>query len=119
MPGLLPRRDRLRSIGIPVRYVRDICGRCRRLAGRVRSAPTSPTLGVAVYCGPQVGWLDIDPTNDCLCGTDHIPIAFGRDYNDVVPLRGVFVVGGEHQFKVSVDVSPIDDGENGEAAEHN
>jgi transglutaminase-like putative cysteine protease len=64
---------------------------------------------LAAYCGPEVGWIDIDPTNDCLCGTDHIPIAFGRDYNDVVPLRGVFLGGGEHQLKVSVDVCPVDD----------
>jgi transglutaminase-like putative cysteine protease len=104
----------LRSLGIPSRYV----------SGYLRTAPAAgqPRLvgadqshaWVAAYCGPQIGWVDLDPTNDCLCSTDHIPIAFGRDYNDVVPLRGVFLGGGEHLLKVSVDVAPIDEGESAE-----
>jgi len=108
----------LRSIGIPVRYV---SGYLRTLppAGRPRLVGADQSHAwVAVFCGPEIGWLDVDPTNDCLCGSDHIPIAFGRDYNDVVPLRGVFLGGGEHQLRVSVDVSPIDDSENGDIAAH-
>jgi transglutaminase-like putative cysteine protease len=53
--------------------------------------------------------VDVDPTNDALCSTDHIPIARGRDYGDVVPIKGVFLGGGEHQLTVSVDVAPLDE----------
>lgn len=107
----------LRSLGIPARYV----------SGYLRTVPPpgQPRLvgadqshaWVAAYCGPELGWVDVDPTNDCLCCTDHIPIAWGRDYNDVVPLRGVFLGGGDHQLKVSVDVSPVDDASHGSAPE--
>ena len=99
----------LRSLGIPARYV---SGYLRTVppAGRPRLIGADQSHAwLAAYCGPDVGWIDIDPTNDCLCSTDHIPIAFGRDYNDVVPLRGVFLGGGEHQLKVSVDVCPVDE----------
>ena len=97
--GLLDRRRR--SAGPPA---------CHQPAGRPRLIGADQSHAwLAAYCGPEIGWLDVDPTNDCLCSTDHIPIAFGRDYNDVVPLRGVFLGGGEHQLKVSVDVCPVDD----------
>jgi transglutaminase-like putative cysteine protease len=98
----------LRSIGIPARYVSGYL--------RTYPPPGKPRLvgadqshaWVAAYCGPELGWVEIDPTNNCVCGTDHIPIAWGRDYGDVVPMRGVFLGGGSHQLKVSVDVQPIE-----------
>ena len=98
----------LRSLGIPSRYV---SGYLRTVA-----PPGQPSLigadqshaWVGVYCGADLGWVDVDPTNNCLCTTDHITVAWGRDYGDVVPLRGVFLGGGEHQLKVAVDVTPID-----------
>ncbi len=62
----------------------------------------------SLYCGPETGWIDFDPTNNCICNKDHIPIAWGRDYQDVVPVRGVFLGGGNHTLKVSVDVMPIE-----------
>ncbi len=97
----------LRSIGIPARYV----------SGYLRTIPPpgKPRLvGVdqshawlSVYCGDTLGWIDIDPTNNSVCQSDHVPIAWGRDYHDVVPLRGVFLGGGTHTLSVSVDVSPV------------
>ena len=36
--------------------------------------------------------------------TDHITVAWGRDYNDVCPIRGVILGGGTHLMSVSVDV---------------
>ena len=97
----------LRSIGLPSRYV----------SGYLRTipAPGKPRLVGAdqshawggVYCGPELEWIDFDPTNNCVCGGDHITIAWGRDYGDVVPIKGVFLGGGEHKLHVSVDVSPI------------
>jgi len=59
-----------------------------------------------VYTGASTGWLDLDPTNNMVAGTDHIPIAIGRDYADVAPIRGTFLGGGESLLTVSVDVEP-------------
>ena len=98
----------LRSLGLPARYV----------SGYVRTIPPAgqPRLvgadashaWVSVYCGPN-GWVDFDPTNDLVPSTDHITIGWGRDYNDVTPVRGLFVGGGHHELQVSVDVAPIDE----------
>jgi transglutaminase-like putative cysteine protease len=97
----------LRSIGLPARYV---SGYLRTIppAGkpRLQGADQSHAWG-AVYCGPELDWIDFDPTNNCAAGNDHIPIAWGRDYGDVVPIKGVFLGGGEHTLQVSVDVCPI------------
>ena len=98
------------------------CFRSRGLAARYVSGylRTSPPPGkprlvgadashawVSVYLGPNLGWKDLDPTNNIFCGDDHIPVAWGRDYRDVVPVRGVFLGGGKHQLDVSVDVTPL------------
>lgn len=100
----------MRSIGLSARYV----------SGYLRTIPPKgkPRLigadqshaWVSVYTGATEigggGWLDLDPTNSIACNTDHIPIAVGRDYNDVAPIRGAFLGGGESQLFVSVDVAP-------------
>ena len=99
----------LRSLGVPARYVSGYL--------RTVSQPGQPALlgadqshaWVSVYCGRQVGWIDLDPTNNKICDNDHIPIAWGRDFGDVIPVRGVFLGGGEHAISVSVDVQPIED----------
>ena len=52
---------------------------------------------VSVYC-PPLGWVDFDPTNDCLVGEDHVTLAWGRDFGDVSPLRGMIVGGGRHKL---------------------
>ena len=100
----------LRSFGLPARYV---SGYLRTLPppGKERLIGADQTHAwVSVYCGSQIGWVDFDPTNDCVCATDHIPIAVGRDYSDVVPIRGVFLGGGDPILSVSVDVAPVDEG---------
>lgn len=53
---------------------------------------------------PNTGWLDYDPTNNQMPMDRHITVAWGRDYTDVTPLKGVIFGGGEHELKVSVDV---------------
>lgn len=96
----------LRSVGLPARYV---SGYLRTIPppGKERLVGADQSHAwVSVYCGTQLGWVDFDPTNDCLCKTDHVPIAVGRDYTDVVPIKGVFLGGGEPTLTVSVDVAP-------------
>lgn len=98
----------LRSLGLPARYV---SGYLRTLPppGKPRLVGADQSHAwISVYCGPDLGWIDFDPTNSCLCQTDHVPIAWGRDYGDVVPFRGVFLGGGSHELHVSVDVCPLD-----------
>jgi transglutaminase-like putative cysteine protease len=98
----------LRSLGLPARYVSGYLRTIppqgqQRLVGADQSHAWT-----SVYCGEQLGWVDVDPTNNCICGTDHIPIAWGRDYSDVVPVRGAFLGGGDSRISVSVDVIPYE-----------
>ena len=93
----------LRSRGLAARYV----------SGYLRTTPPgsdASLLGadashawVSVFC-PPFGWIDLDPTNDVRVGSDHIVIAWGRDFGDVSPLRGVIVGGGRHRLSVRVSV---------------
>ncbi|MEM8628343.1 MAG: transglutaminase family protein, partial [Pseudomonadota bacterium] len=55
---------------------------------------------------PETGWVDFDPTNNLMNSTDHITIAFGRDYDDISPISGVLLGGGDHGVSVAVDVIP-------------
>ena len=57
---------------------------------------------------PGYGWVDLDPTNDQLPITRHITVAWGRDYRDVAPVRGVVIgpVAGQ-TLEVSVDVRRV------------
>ncbi len=97
----------LRSLGLCARYVSGYL-RTHPPVGQPRLVGADQSHAwVSVYCGQQLGWVDLDPTNNQLCHIDHIPIAWGRDYNDVVPVRGVFLGGGQHSITVSVDVAPI------------
>jgi len=97
----------LRSIGIPARYVSGYL-RTEPPEGRERLIGADQSHAwLSVYAGETIGWVDIDPTNDCVCSTDHISVATGRDYSDVVPVRGIFLGGGDTSQAVSVDVAPI------------
>ncbi|MFY9476921.1 MAG: transglutaminase family protein [Aquabacterium sp.] len=67
---------------------------------------------VSVWCpglnAPRAGeWLGLDPTNDCLPGLNHVRVAYGRDFGDVTPLRGVIRGGGEHTLSVRVTTLPL------------
>ena len=58
---------------------------------------------------PDVGWLDFDPTNNQIPMEQHITTAWGRDYSDITPLKGVIYGGGpSHETDVSVDVSRLE-----------
>jgi transglutaminase-like putative cysteine protease len=88
----------LRSRGLAARYV---SGYVRSLVGSAASH-----AWVAVYA-PPFGWLDLDPTNDTMVGTDHIAVAWGRDFGDVSPLRGIILGGGSHRLSVDVRVERL------------
>jgi transglutaminase-like putative cysteine protease len=60
---------------------------------------------MSVWCGDA--WLDLDPTNNQIVTSDHVTLAWGRDYGDVSPVRGVLFGGGPHDLSVMVDVVPV------------
>jgi transglutaminase-like putative cysteine protease len=98
----------LRSLGLAARYVSGYL--------MTDPPPGQPKLvgadashaWVSVFC-PAVGWLDLDPTNDLAPSGRHVVLAWGRDYGDVPPIRGLVLGGGCHRINVAVDVAPIAD----------
>jgi transglutaminase-like putative cysteine protease len=107
----------LRSRGLAARYVSGYL-RTQPAASSTATHESPAPLGtgyvgsgashawVAVYSTP-FGWIELDPTNDCRVGTDHVAIAWGRDFGDVSPVRGVILGGGTHQLEVKVKVAPL------------
>lgn len=99
----------LRGLGLPATYV---SGYIRTVppegAPRLEGADASHAW-VGVWCGPQFGWIGLDPTNDITVGDDHIVLAVGRDYADIAPTAGVFVGSGSHALQVGVDMRPAAD----------
>ncbi|PWU05378.1 MAG: transglutaminase [Terriglobia bacterium] len=89
----------LRSLGFAARYVSGYL-RSPDLVGSQASH-----AWVAVFC-PGFGWLGLDPTNDQLPDGNHITLAYGRDYSDVAPVKGVTLGGGEQVIDVEVLVEP-------------
>jgi transglutaminase-like putative cysteine protease len=61
---------------------------------------------VAAWCGERGGWVHLDPTNDLVAHEDHVAVAWGRDFSDVSPLRGVILGGGRHVYSVAVTLVP-------------
>ncbi|WP_066553550.1 transglutaminase family protein [Croceicoccus bisphenolivorans] len=95
----------LRGNGIPASY---ISGYLRTLPppGQERLVGADAMHAwVAVWCGPQIGWIGLDPTNDCLARESHVVVAMGRDYADVAPIDGVFTGSGFQTMAFSVDVA--------------
>lgn len=96
----------LRSLGFAARYVSGYLqttpppGKPRMVGADVSHA------WLSVYAGP-LGWIDLDPTNNRLVGTDHFTLAWGRDYSDVAPVKGVYIGGSSPQLAVTVDVTPL------------
>ncbi|MCV6625443.1 MAG: transglutaminase family protein [Cellvibrionaceae bacterium] len=98
----------LRAMGYPARYV---SGYIETLAppGKEKLQGTDASHAwVAVY-SPAEGWVEFDPTNNTLANEQHIITAWGRDFHDVTPLKGIVYGGGkEPRLKVAVDVRRLD-----------
>ena len=96
----------LRSLGLAARYVSGyLLSRPPPGKPRLIGADASHAW-IAAYV-PDLGWVDFDPTNDLIPGDEHITVAYGRDFADVTPLKGVILGGGRHKVAVSVDVEAI------------
>jgi transglutaminase-like putative cysteine protease len=115
----------LRALGLPGRYVSGYLhtGRGENSEKKVETAaeetPEAETAAaalvgadashawVSVWCG-DAGWIDVDPTNDLVTSDQHLTLAWGRDYADVAPIKGVILGGGEHTVEVAVEVEVVD-----------
>ena len=101
----------LRSLGLAARYVSGyLCNLGPPPTGETGSAVEQGMVGADashawLSCwGGEAGWLDVDPTNRCVVGGLHVTVAWGRDYGDVCPIKGVYVGGGHHSMEVAVRV---------------
>ena len=99
----------LRSVGIPAGYVSGFL-RTRPPEGRPRlSGADAMHAWVRAWCGPALGWVEYDPTNAVDAGEDHVVVAYGRDYSDVSPVKGVLKSATAQESRQAVDVIPLDD----------
>lgn len=103
----------LRAVGLPARYVSgyletDPPPGHPRLAG---ADATHAWVSVLLPADRGAdGWVDLDPTNDQLVDDRYVTTAWGRDYTDVPPLKGViFSQARTHELRVSVDVQNVGD----------
>lgn len=97
----------LRSLGIPAAYV---SGFLRTLPppGKERlEGADAMHAWVRVWCGEALGYIELDPTNNLPAGSDHIVVAYGRDYSDIAPVVGVIKGYGNQKAAQAVDVIPV------------
>jgi len=92
----------LRSLRLAARYV---SGYLRSGANFQGAQASHAWVGAFV---PQLGWLDFDPTNDVMPSDGHITLAWGRDYSDVTPVKGITLGGGGQVVDVEVFVKPCE-----------
>lgn len=98
----------LRSLGLPARYVSGYL-LTEPPPGQKRLVGADASHAWVAAFSPEAGWIDFDPTNNVIPGIGHVTLAWGRDYGDVCPIKGVVVGGGQHRMRVAVDVAPIPD----------
>jgi transglutaminase-like putative cysteine protease len=97
----------LRAMGFPAKY---ISGYIETLPapGKIKLVGTDASHAWISVFSPTDGWIEFDPTNNCVAAEQHIITAWGRDFFDVTPLRGIIFGGGEKPIlNISVDVARI------------
>jgi transglutaminase-like putative cysteine protease len=94
----------LRSLGLAARYV---SGYMETLPppGKPKLVGADASHAWLSLFVPGIGWVDLDPTNNLIPSERHITLAWGRDYGDVTPVKGVVMGGGVHTLSVMVDVA--------------
>jgi transglutaminase-like putative cysteine protease len=95
-----------RSIGVPARYVSGYL-MTRPPPGQIKLKGADASHAWFSVWSPGTGWIDFDPTNGVVPAGEHITVAYGRDYEDISPISGVLLGGGEQTMTVAVDVEAI------------
>ena len=96
----------LRAVGLAARYVSGYL-ETTPPPGKPKLIGADASHAWLSLFVPEIGWVDMDPTNNLIPGEKHITIAWGRDYGDVTPVKGVVMGGGTHTLSVVVDVVRI------------
>ncbi len=97
----------LRTQGFAARYVSGYLETIPPVGQKKLVGADASHAWLSVFV-PGEGWYDFDPTNNQIAKEQHITTAWGRDYSDVTPLKGVIFGGGKTQtLEVSVDVSRV------------
>lgn len=94
----------VRSMGLPCRYVSGYL-RTFHDPGQQLIGADATHAWASVY-SESLGWVDFDPTNNQIPSEQHITIAWGRDFGDVSPVKGLILGGGDHAVEVRVTVTP-------------
>jgi transglutaminase-like putative cysteine protease len=97
----------LRNMGLPARYVSGYIETLPPPGKEKLVGSDASHAWVAVYF-PQIGWVEFDPTNNLLPSYKHITVAFGRDYFDVAPVKGIIFSSGGQTISVKVDVNRVE-----------
>ncbi|HEY2134157.1 MAG TPA: transglutaminase family protein [Acetobacteraceae bacterium] len=97
----------LRALGLPARYVSGYLRTKPPPGTTVRRGVDQSHAWVGAWLGPAHGWVDLDPTNDLVVRDEHVVLAWGRDYGDISPVRGLILGGGKHSVTVGVDLEPV------------
>ncbi len=97
----------VRSLGLAARYV---SGYLETLPppGQVKLRGVDASHAWFSIYVPEQGWIDFDPTNNQIPAHQYITTAWGRDYGDVTPLKGIVFGGGTHTLMVAVDVERLE-----------
>jgi transglutaminase-like putative cysteine protease len=98
----------LRGLGLPARYVSGYLHTHRGEDGSEVPGADASHAWVSAWCGEALGWIEIDPTNDLMVADEHVVVAYGRDFSDATPLRGVILGGGSHTLSVAVAVTALE-----------
>ena len=99
----------LRSLGLAARYVSGYLYSNSPSGDHIPPTSEASHAWVSVYLPEFSTWVDVDPTNNQLVSSYHATLAWGRDYSDVSPIRGVILGGGNHHLTVTVTVSVFED----------
>lgn len=97
----------LRSLGLAGRYVSGYLA-TRPAPGQPRQAEDAASHAWVGCWIPGAGWLYLDPTNDRVIDDSHTTLAWGRDYGDVPPVKGVILTEAKKsKMEVSVDMAEV------------
>ena len=96
----------LRGIGLPAAYVSGYLRSVPRQGETRLQGTDAMHAWIMLWCGPDTGWIGLDPTNNMLASDQHVVLAIGRDYADVAPMDGVILASGKQRIDVSVNVKP-------------
>lgn len=95
----------LRGLGLPGRYVSGYIRTHAPPGGVARLGADQSHAWVGCWLGPALGWIDLDPTNALVARDEHVVLGWGRDFQDISPLRGIILGGGRHSLEVTVSLT--------------